>query len=121
MQDIAEKARLAVEKLNKSPRNEFFLTTSQLRKFLAAVVALQNRVQAIDGDELGDEIVEEVKYLKIKAAYQAGRSRDVKDFLDKSDLVKEIDKIGNSKKAFMSFSKYVEGLIAYHKYYGGKE
>ena len=50
-------------------------------------------------------------------AYQAGRERAVKPLYE--ELVIEIDKIGESKKKFVEFARYVEAIVAYHKYYGG--
>ena len=70
----------------------------------------------------------EIKFLKVKLAYQIGRAdagrnkpNPVRDFADKSGLITEIDKIGNSLGKYENFARYVEALVAFHKFYGGKD
>ena len=92
------------------------LSTSQIRKFLSAVNRIENQIVA-EGEQLSEDMVNEIKYLKIMLAYQAGRERAVKPLYE--ELVIEIDKIGESKKKFVEFARYVEAIVAYHKYYGG--
>ena len=65
----------------------------------------------------------EIKYLKVKIAYQAGRDKNkiVKNFVEKAKLFERIDKIGNSFAEYENFARYIEALVAYHKFYGGKD
>lgn len=70
----------------------------------------------------------EIKFLKVKLAYQIGRAdsgryraNPVKEFADKSGLIGEIDKIGDSLERYENFARYVEALVAFHKFYGGKD
>ncbi len=124
MEDIVKKAEnFVVNKLSEPSRNdpskkEIKITTSQIRKFLSGVNLIQNKMND-EGEILSDETVNEIKYLKIKLAYQAGREKKIKVLYD--NLVPEIDNIGNSKKKFIDFSKYIEAIVAYHKFYGGKD
>lgn len=106
------------------------LTTSQIRKFLTAVNAITNKVNMykakhLDATELPDELVGEVQFLKVKAAYQAGRdnSKDkiVHKFLEASNIIQEIESIGTSIEKYEEFARYIEALVAYHKFYGGKD
>lgn len=102
------------------------VTTSQLRKFLAGVNGLQNRVEIwelnnqIEGDKLPIEISDELDNLKVRLVYQSGREDIVKKFMDKAEILKDIDAIDCSKKRFLEFCNYMEALVAYHKFYGGK-
>ena len=57
----------------------------------------------------------------MRMAYEAGREKTVKNFLDTANLLQEINRIGKSKKALLEFCHYMEALVAYHKFYGGKE
>ena len=124
MEDIIKKAEdFVVNKLSEPSRKdpskkEIKITTSQIRKFLSGVNLIQNKMND-EEETLSDETVNEIKYLKIKLAYQAGRENKIKVLYD--NLVPEIDNIGNSKKRFLEFSKYIEAIVAYHKFYGGKD
>ena len=124
MEDIVKKAEdFVINKLfepNKydPSKKEIKITTSQIRKFLSGINLLQNKMNN-EEETLSDETVSEIKYLKIKLAYQAGREKKIKVLYD--NLVPEIDNIGNSKKKFIEFSKYIEAIVAYHKFYGGKD
>lgn len=104
---------------------EIKLTTSQIRKFLSAVNKIENKM-AIEQDNLSDDVINEIKYLKITLAYQTGRAGKIGNGRNPieplyNELVPKIDKIGNSKKLFTEFARYVEAVVAYHKFYGGKD
>ena len=43
------------------------------------------------------------------------------EFVEEADILKCIDEIGNSKSRYLLFNRYMEALIAYHKFYGGKD
>ena len=45
----------------------------------------------------------------------------VKDFVNEADILAHIKDIGDNKGQFMVFCRYMEALVAYHRYYGGKE
>lgn len=96
------------------------LKTSQLRKFLAAVNAINNRIAAENaGEELSEKIANEIKYLKVKLLYQAGRNNEVKDFIKKANLLDRIDEIGNNKIRFQEFARFIEAIVAFRKFEGG--
>ena len=78
-------------------------------------------MQHIDTDELPDHLAAEIKYLKVKLAYQAGRERTVKAFAEKAELSKRIDSIGRSRAKYQEFAHFVEALVAYHRFHGGQE
>lgn len=142
MEDVVERA----EKVMKALKNESdgrnsqhqgganhpvkMITVSQIRKFLTAVNSLTDKVERykvkhLKGGEpmleLSTDLAAEVKYLKVKLAYQSGREPSVKAFEKKAELLKEISGIGKDFNKYMSFARYVEALVAYHKYYGGKD
>ena len=122
--NYVERAESIIKSLVKYDRNgngKIDLTTSKIRNILSMVSDLYNDTQRFKGEELSDEMYMRTQYLKMRIAYEAGRDRVTKDFIDKSGLMKEIDNIKKSKKALLNFCHYVEALVAYHKYYGGKE
>lgn len=53
-------------------------------------------------------------------AYEAGREDAVKGFLEATGLMKAIDEL-HSYEQFLLFCRYAESLVAYFKFYGGKD
>ena len=108
------------------------VTTSQIRKFLTAVNTVTEKVNAYklektdDYDTLPVELQAQIKYLKVKLAYQIGRNRSkwgnpVEDFEKEAGLMSLIDGIKSSTKEYEKFAHYIEALVAFHKFYGGKD
>ena len=82
----------------------------------------------MDATELPDELAGEIQFLKVKAAYQAGKEREnkkhknnVKEFMEQSKMKHHIEGIGTSISKYEEFAHYVEALVAYHKFYGGND
>ena len=106
------------------------LTTSQIRKFLTAVNVVRNKVDLYRAQNkttatLSPELAAEIKFLKVNLLYQAGRdtskSKVVSKFIRNAKLEAIIDDIGNDLQKFAKFCKYVEALVAYHKFLGGRD
>lgn len=96
------------------------ITTSQIRKFLSAVNCLENKVSACD-KELSQDVANEIKYLKVKLAYQVGRDNQkqgLRNFYNEIEPL--ISQIGTSKENFTKVARYIEAIVAYHKYNGGE-
>lgn len=119
--DRAEKAIKKMIVVDKNGKEKINLTTSKIRNILSLVSDLYNDAQRHRSEELSDDLYNRVQYLKIRMAYEAGREKTVKNFLDTANLLQEINRIGKSKKALLEFCHYMEALVAYHKFYGGKE
>lgn len=126
----AERAISALQYTDKFDNVKMDLTTSQIRKFLTAVNVVRNKVDLYRAQNkqaavLSAELVMEIKFLKVNLLYQAGRdtskTKVVKRFIAEARLDKIIDDIGNDMKKFAKFCKYVEALVAYHKFLGGKD
>lgn len=96
------------------------ITTSQIRKFLSAVNCLENKVSAFD-KELSQDVANEIKYLKVKLAYQVGRdnkNQGLRSFYDEIEPL--ISQIGTKKENFTKVARYIEAIVAYHKFNGGE-
>ena len=124
MRDIAKEAEQVILILKDQNHGKIYLKTNQIRKFLTAVNAITNKVNVykakhLDATELPDELAGEIQFLKVKAAYQAGRERSVKDFMVQSKMKHRIEEIGTSISKYEEFAHYVEALVAYHKFHGG--
>lgn len=99
----------------------FSLTTTKIRNLLSILNVIYQMVQKEAGKEISNkETIGKIQYFKVRCAYEAGRDDAVKDFVEKSNIMNYVDKIGTSKQNFVIFFHYVESLVAYHRYYGGK-
>lgn len=106
------------------------ISTSQLRNILAMSADIYNQVVTLEG-ELTDEINSRIEYLRIRCIYEIGReisknpddvaNHSVKYFMDYSDIPKILEEINGEKKNFILFNHYLEALVAFRKYYGGKD
>lgn len=134
MTDIVKEAENVIRELRvkridrKTGKEQYVLEmkTTQIRKFLTAVNKLSNAVAAyksqhLNAKTLPEDISAQIQFMKVKAAYQMGRERAVKEFMNKAGIPAKIDAIGNSIHAYEEFANYMEALVAYHKYYGGKD
>lgn len=127
--DVVTEAEKAIEGLkykDKNNRDRIDVTTSQIRKFLTAVNVVRNKVDLYKAknkgaEALSKELTAEIKFLKVNLLYQAGRTAAVKQFMTISKLDVIIDSIGDSLARFVKFTKYVEALVAYHKFLGGRD
>lgn len=125
--DVVTEAEKAIKELQYKDRyNKIDVTTSQIRKFLTAVNVVRNKVDLYKAknkgaEALSKELTAEIKFLKVNLLYQAGRTAAVKQFMTVSKLDIIIDGIGDSLARFVKFTKYVEALVAYHKFLGGKD
>ncbi len=118
----AEKVIKSLIIKDRNGNDKIELTTSQLRNILGMIADIYNDVMVSTDKELTAKQIERVQYLKIKILYAAGREpKVVKPFVDKAHLIEYIDGIKNSKKAFVLFNRYMEALVAYHKFYGGND
>lgn len=104
--------------------NGKLLTTSKIRNILSLINEVGEKI-VFEQENLDKHIEDDILYIKVKLAYLYGRStkedKSVEQFIDKSKLIELVMCIGNSKEKFKQFAKYVEALVAYHKYYGGKD
>ncbi|NLH00778.1 MAG: type III-A CRISPR-associated protein Csm2 [Clostridiales bacterium] len=100
------------------------LTTSKIRNLLSMVSELYNDAIRQRDDALSPEMQSRIQRLKVRIAYEAGRTTrddDVKKFVENAQLFGIISEIGGSRKNLILFCNYFEALVAYHRYYGGKE
>lgn len=109
-------------KISEEKGKEFkSIKTNQIRNFFSAVLAIKNNIETMD--EFNFELIRtDLLLLKPKVAYAAGRKNEVKPFKDFIDEL--IDAVINSqdkKKAMDNFFNIIEGIVAYHKFYGGKD
>ncbi len=98
------------------------ITTSKLRNLLSLFVDVYNTENLLTGDELQPASVNALTMARIRMLYEAGRDRvKVKKFIEAADLLPYLKDIGKSRTKMISYYHYLEALVAYHKYYNGRE
>ena len=120
-----DKAKLVIENLAKN-RDKYgnvqMVTTSKLRNLLSLTTDIYNDVLLCMNDRLDNSIIERINYLRIRFLYEAGRAANgVGKLVEQAEILDCLAEIQGSRKRFILFNRYMEALIAYHKYYGGKD
>jgi CRISPR-associated protein Csm2 len=89
------------------------LTKSQIRNIYGAVKKMQMK---------GELDPHKLLMLKPKLAYAAKRHKDVKGVDTLKDILTQaIDLVENEQEKFNRFVDFFEAILAYHKFYGGKD
>lgn len=115
-------ARDVVEKgLKKDKFGNLNLTTSQIRNIMSSLAEIYKNVSTNESQVLSADLQARIQYFRLKCVYQAGREDSVKDFMTKSNLLDVINLIGDNKNRFINYYHYIEALVAWHKFNGGKE
>ena len=119
--NYVEKAEKVMQDLQAAGKGQIKLTTSKIRSILAMVSELYNDAQRLRAETLSEDLVGRVQYLKMRIAYEAGREGYVREFVKKAAILEEIDRIGRKKEQLLLFCHYMEALVAYHKFLGGRD
>lgn len=93
------------------------LSMSKLRSIYSLITNIYTRVNNRDDFE---DCKTDLQYIKVKMAYESGRDQAVKDFIKKTFLMYLLDAIATYDQ-FILYCRYAESLVAYFKFYGGKE
>ncbi len=93
------------------------LTTTKLRRIYALVTNVSAQIENQEDFKMRES---DIRYLKVKMAYEAGREPSVRSFIDDSGLMKLLDAVDSYEK-FVLYCRYAESLVAYFKYHGGKD
>lgn len=111
-----KQAEDVINKLEKNNKGELKPTTNKIRNMLTLINELYNKARYIKGNKLDTALQSHIQYVKMRLVYEGGRDHDVKDLLQKSDLLSYLDSVGDSKEALIRLCHYMEALVAYHKY-----
>ena len=116
--DVAESVILALKNEN---NGRLALTTSKIRGLLSMTASIYTDVQRDRSKTLSEELQSRVQYLRMRVAYEAGRDPVVKKFVIKADLLEQLSNIRADKERLVLFCRYMEALVAYHRYHGGND
>jgi CRISPR-associated protein Csm2 len=113
------KALIVQEERN--ARNMPLVTTSKLRNLLAMSADIYNEVINQKEDKLSEDICARIEYLRVRFLYESGRENSVKNLVVESKLMDVLKEINGSRKKYILFSRYMEALVAFRKFYGKKD
>lgn len=123
--NYVDKAEAAVQKLKKNKQGTYYLTTSQIRNLLSLTSSLYDKSNSLEFEKLQSDI----SYLRVQFVYQAGRNSvgskfnpiyPVNDLVEKADILNALKEVSD-KETLQRFCRYMEALVAYFKFYGGKD
>lgn len=123
--NYVDQAQHAIEDLIQKSKEErgknVIVSTSKLRNLLAMTADIYNDVILSMEEELPADVRERINYLKVRFIYESGRvnNDDVKKLVNTADILRHLQDIGNSRKRYLLFSRYMEALVAYQKYLAG--
>lgn len=96
------------------------ISTSKLRNLMSLASQLYNRENLRTEPTLAPESVAGISQLRIRTAYECGRDRGTKEFVEKAKLLEYLKWLSeqNDRQQTIRFAHYMEALVAYHRYYG---
>ena len=117
-----EENTIKVLKTKKNQRGKSIglLTVSQIRNLLAMSADILNEVLEYPEENLSEELLDRVSYLTVRFYYEAGRDEKVKSFIETAKLLPFLKSI-KTRKRYIQYYQYMEALVAFHKYHGGKD
>ena len=120
--DFSEKAiNNLLKRKDRKGRPISIVTTSKLRNLLSMTQDIYNEVINSKEETLSEEMIGRINYLKIRVIYEAGRDESVKALVEEAELIDHINEINGSRQQYILFSRYMEALVAFRKFYGGRD
>ncbi len=120
--ELAEKAIQGLtEKKDRRGNPVAIVTTSKIRNLLAMTAEIYNEAVNCQSEKLPDELIGRINYLKIRFVYEAGREASVKSLVTEAHILECLDDIRGSRAQYILFSRYMEALVAYRTFLGGKD
>ncbi len=72
-------------------------------------------------ETLSRDIIERINYMRLRFYYEAGRESSVKNLLETAKVFEVLKSVGSSRQNYILFSRYMEALVAFRKYYVEKD
>ncbi|MDO5725882.1 MAG: type III-A CRISPR-associated protein Csm2 [Tissierellia bacterium] len=110
--DLAEKV------FEKIP-DRYMISTNQIRNILSQASLIYENAKRRKGELTEDELTN-IQILRMNLVYASGRDKKVEDFIRKAKLLDYIKNINKDREELILYCRYLEALVAFHKYKGGK-
>ena len=98
-------------------RGDRSISTTKLRSIYSLIMNVYTQVNSPEEYASHEK---DIVYLKVRMAYEAGREGSVKSFMKATHLMEYVDSI-TCLEQFMLYCRYVEALVAYFKYFEGRD
>lgn len=89
---------------------------NQIRRFLDGARKVEAELKS---REKFEEVKDQIVLLRPKLAYAAGRNNDVKELAEILDTA--VKSAAQTQENFMKFLRFMESIIAYHRFHGGRD
>lgn len=97
------------------------VSTSKMRGLLAMVSDIYNDVLNEPKESLSNDLIARINYMKVHFYYEAGREKKVKELMEEAKVFEVINDIKGKRSGFILFSRYMEALVAFRKFYVEKD
>lgn len=102
-------------------RNYKMITTSKLRNFLSLLMDVYNTEILRTEETISPDSQVKLQMARIRIAYECGRDENTRKFIDAAHLLPWLKAIGNSREKAIQYIHYLEAIVAYHRFFGGRE
>ena len=107
------------------------VTTSKNRNLLSLVTDIYNDESIRTEDKLKPDSVVKLNLMRVRVAYEYGRDNGesvgkdkvypMREFITQAHLREYLKGISTDRADLIRFAHYMEALVAFHRYLGGKE
>ena len=115
------------------------VTTSKIRSLLSFVTDIYNKESTSTEDKLQSDSVVKLNLMRVRVAYEYGRDKGesngrdkeegsdkktvypMREFITQAHLLEYLKGISTDRADLIRFAHYMEALVAFHRYFGGKE
>lgn len=107
------------------------VTTSKIRNLLSLVTDIYNDESIRTEDKLKPDSVVKLNLMRVRVAYEYGRDNGesvgkdkvypMREFITQAHLREYLKGISTDRADLIRFAHYMEALVAFHRYFGGKE
>lgn len=115
--ELAEAAMAQLKKEKEADRRKRLVSTSKIRNLLSMISDIYNELLNRPEEKLDERTRERIAYLRVRFVYEAGREDTVKHFVKTANILEYIQAINGKRSEFILFSRYMEALVAYFKYF----
>ena len=107
------------------------VTTSKIRNLLSLVTDIYNDESIRTEDKLKPDSVVKLNLMRVRVAYEYGRDNGesvgkdkvypMREFITQAHLREYLKGISTDRADLIRLAHYMEALVAFHRYLGGKE
>lgn len=123
--DYVEAAKKVIEDVlfdkDNHSRVEKAVTTTKVRNLFSLANDICNWERYRKEETLLPESEAKLKQMYVRVIFEYKRDTKTKIFIDKARILQHMKWIEGNRDRFVRFAMYMEALVAFHRYYGGKE